>query len=49
LVPEINLGQLVKMVRARYLVDARSFPKIQGQPFKESEIVAGIKQQLEAN
>jgi 2-oxoglutarate/2-oxoacid ferredoxin oxidoreductase subunit alpha len=49
LVPEINLGQLVKLIRARYLVDARSFPKIQGQPFKESEIVAGIKQQLEAN
>jgi 2-oxoglutarate ferredoxin oxidoreductase subunit alpha len=49
LVPEINLGQLVKLIRARYLVDARSFPKIQGQPFKESEIVVGIKQQLEAN
>jgi 2-oxoglutarate ferredoxin oxidoreductase subunit alpha len=49
LVPEINLGQLVKLIRARYLVDARSFPKIQGQPFKESEIVAGIKQLLEAN
>jgi 2-oxoglutarate ferredoxin oxidoreductase subunit alpha len=49
LVPELNLGQLVKMIRARYLVDARSFPKIQGQPFKESEIVLAIKQQLEAN
>jgi 2-oxoglutarate ferredoxin oxidoreductase subunit alpha len=49
LVPELNLGQLVKLLRARYLVDARSFPKIQGQPFKESEIVAAIKQQLESN
>jgi 2-oxoglutarate ferredoxin oxidoreductase subunit alpha len=49
LVPEINLGQLVKLLRARYLVDARSYPKIQGQPFKESEIIAGIKQQLESN
>ena len=49
LVPELNLGQLVKLLRARYLVDARSFPKIQGQPFKESEIVRAIKQQLEAN
>jgi 2-oxoglutarate ferredoxin oxidoreductase subunit alpha len=49
LVPELNLGQLVKLIRARYLVDARSFPKIQGQPFKEQEIVAAIKQQLEAN
>jgi 2-oxoglutarate ferredoxin oxidoreductase subunit alpha len=49
LVPELNLGQLVKLLRARYLVDVRSFPKIQGQPFKESEIVQAIKQQLEAN
>ncbi|HKU39213.1 MAG TPA: 2-oxoacid:acceptor oxidoreductase subunit alpha [Polyangiales bacterium] len=49
LVPEINLGQLVKLLRARYLVDARSFAKIQGQPFKESEIVTAIKQQLESN
>ncbi len=49
LVPEINLGQLVKLLRAKYLVDAKSFPKIQGQPFKESEIVFAIKQILEAN
>jgi 2-oxoglutarate ferredoxin oxidoreductase subunit alpha len=49
LVPELNLGQLVKLVRARYLIDARSYPKIQGQPFKESEIVQAIKQQLESN
>ncbi|MGD8860598.1 MAG: 2-oxoacid:acceptor oxidoreductase subunit alpha [Myxococcales bacterium] len=49
LVPEINLGQLVNLIRARYLVDARSLPKIQGQPFKESEILAAIESQLEAN
>jgi len=39
----------VKLVRARYLVDARAYTKIQGQPFKESEIVQAIKQQLETN
>jgi 2-oxoglutarate ferredoxin oxidoreductase subunit alpha len=49
LVPELNLGQLVKLIRARYLVDAKSYPKIQGQPFKESEIVQAIKAQLEAH
>jgi 2-oxoglutarate ferredoxin oxidoreductase subunit alpha len=49
LVPELNLGQLVKLLRARYLVDVRSYPKIQGQPFKESEIISAIKQQLESN
>jgi 2-oxoglutarate ferredoxin oxidoreductase subunit alpha len=49
LVPELNLGQLVKLIRARYLVDAKSYPKIQGKPFKETEIVEAIKAQLEAH
>jgi 2-oxoglutarate/2-oxoacid ferredoxin oxidoreductase subunit alpha len=49
LVPELNLGQLVKLIRARYLVDAKSYPKIQGQPFKEAEIIDAIRAQLEAN
>jgi 2-oxoglutarate ferredoxin oxidoreductase subunit alpha len=39
LVPEMNLGQLVKLVRAEYLVDAHGLNKIQGRPFKVSEIV----------
>ncbi len=40
LVPEMNLGQLVRLLRAEYLVDAIGFNKIQGRPFKVSEIVA---------
>ena len=40
LVPEMNLGQLVRLIRAEYLVDAIGFNKIQGRPFKVSEIVA---------
>jgi len=39
LVPEINLGQLVRVLRAEFLVDAIGFNKIQGRPFKVSEIV----------
>ena len=42
LVPEMNLGQLCKMVRAEFLVDARPVTKVQGQPFKASEIEAAI-------
>jgi len=38
LVPEINLGQLVRLLRAEYLVDAVAFNKVQGRPFKVSEI-----------
>ena len=49
LVPELNLGQLSTLIRAKYLVDARPFNKIQGKPFKESEIFEAIKAQLEAN
>jgi 2-oxoglutarate ferredoxin oxidoreductase subunit alpha len=39
LVPEINLGQLVKILRAEYLVDAIGHNQVQGRPFKVSEIV----------
>ncbi|HEY6395169.1 MAG TPA: 2-oxoacid:acceptor oxidoreductase subunit alpha, partial [Candidatus Binataceae bacterium] len=48
MVPELNLGQLVKMVRADYLIDAFGFNKIQGRPFKVSELVNRITSALEA-
>jgi len=38
LVPELNLGQLSMILRARYLVDVVGLNKVQGQPFKTSEI-----------
>jgi 2-oxoglutarate ferredoxin oxidoreductase subunit alpha len=45
-VPEMNLGQLLWVLRARYLVDAEGFNKIQGKPFKQSEIEARIEEAL---
>ncbi|HEX3775657.1 MAG TPA: 2-oxoacid:acceptor oxidoreductase subunit alpha [Polyangiaceae bacterium] len=48
LVPELNLGQLVKLVRSQYLVPAESFPKVQGQPFKISELEERIRQMMES-
>jgi 2-oxoglutarate ferredoxin oxidoreductase subunit alpha len=48
LVPELNLGQLVKMIRTTYLVPAESLPKVQGQPFKISELEDKIRQVLES-
>ncbi len=42
LVPECNLGQLSKLVRAEYLVDARSMTKVQGQPFRAAEIEKAV-------
>ncbi len=41
-VPELNMGQLLKVLRAKYLVPAKGINKIKGQPFKVSEIVAGV-------
>jgi 2-oxoglutarate ferredoxin oxidoreductase subunit alpha len=49
LIPEMNLGQLSLLVRARYLKDAISFNKVQGQPFTRQEILAKIQQILEPN
>lgn len=43
-VAEMNLGQLVKVIRAEYLVDAEGLNKIQGKPFKVSEICAKIEE-----
>ncbi len=47
LVPEMNMGQLSFVLRGKYLVDAQGFNKIQGQPFKQSEIEAKIDEILE--
>ena len=38
LVPEMNLGQLSMLLRARYLVDVKSYTKVSGLPFKAEEL-----------
>ena len=43
-VPELNLGQLSKILRATYLVDAKGINKVQGKPFKVSELVSRIEE-----
>ncbi len=45
-VPEMNLGQLRWVLRAKYLVDAEGLNKVQGKPFKQSEIEAKIEEVL---
>jgi 2-oxoglutarate ferredoxin oxidoreductase subunit alpha len=42
LIPEMNRGQLALLIRGRYLVDARSFTKVQGQPIFAEELEAEI-------
>jgi 2-oxoglutarate ferredoxin oxidoreductase subunit alpha len=38
LIPELNLGQLLMLIRARYLVDATGYNKVRGKPFRIAEI-----------
>jgi 2-oxoglutarate ferredoxin oxidoreductase subunit alpha len=45
-VPEMNLGQLNSLLRARYLLKTVPLNKVTGQPFKVSEITAKVKQVL---
>jgi 2-oxoglutarate ferredoxin oxidoreductase subunit alpha len=47
LVPEMNMGQLLMVLRAKYLVDAQGYNKIQGKPFKETEIEQKIEEMLD--
>jgi 2-oxoglutarate ferredoxin oxidoreductase subunit alpha len=42
LVPEMNCGQLVKLIRAKYLLPAEGFSKVQGLPFTTTELKAKI-------
>jgi 2-oxoglutarate ferredoxin oxidoreductase subunit alpha len=46
LVPELNNGQLVKILRSEFLIDARPLNKIQGLPFMASEIEAAVQDLL---
>ena len=46
LIPELNNGQLIKIIRDKFLVDAKAFNKIMGIPFTKHELVDEIKKML---
>jgi 2-oxoglutarate ferredoxin oxidoreductase subunit alpha len=46
LVPELNMGQLLWVLRAKYLVNAVGLNKIQGRPFKQNELDQKIEEML---
>jgi 2-oxoglutarate ferredoxin oxidoreductase subunit alpha len=46
LVPEINNGQLIKIIRDQYLVDAKGYNKIMGIPITKTEMVMKMKEML---
>jgi len=47
LVPEMNTGQLLTVLRSEFLVDAEGLNKVTGQPFMVSEIEAAVRDRLE--
>ncbi|MFI6038702.1 2-oxoacid:acceptor oxidoreductase subunit alpha [Streptomyces sp. NPDC051315] len=46
-IPEMNLGQLATLIRARYLVDARSYNQVNGMPFKAEQLAAALKEAID--
>lgn len=44
LIPEINNGQLIKIIRDQYLVDAKGYNKIMGIPITKGELVTAVKE-----
>ena len=46
LIPEMNLGQLAMLIRARFLVDAMSYTSVRGLPFKAVELAEAIREVL---
>jgi 2-oxoglutarate ferredoxin oxidoreductase subunit alpha len=48
LIPEMNLGQLLQLVRAEFLVDAIGYNRVRGLPFKSSELAEAITALVEA-
>ncbi|KAA3605061.1 MAG: 2-oxoacid:acceptor oxidoreductase subunit alpha [Planctomycetota bacterium] len=43
LIPEMNRGQLARVIRSEYLIEVESFPKVQGRPFTAVEILERVK------
>lgn len=46
LIPELNNGQLIKIIRDKYFIDAKGLNKIQGMPFTSEELLVKIKSLL---
>ncbi|MBI3748331.1 MAG: 2-oxoacid:acceptor oxidoreductase subunit alpha [Chloroflexi bacterium] len=49
LVPEVNLGQLSLLIRARYLIDAIGYNRVRGKPFRIVEIIEEADRLLAEN
>ena len=46
LVPEINMGQFIKLIRSEYLVDAKGLNQVNGKPISASKIVETVNEMI---
>ncbi|MEV0907177.1 2-oxoacid:acceptor oxidoreductase subunit alpha [Streptomyces hokutonensis] len=46
-IPEMNLGQLATLVRAKYLVDAHPYNQVNGMPFKAEQLATALKEAID--
>ncbi|WP_369162311.1 2-oxoacid:acceptor oxidoreductase subunit alpha [Streptomyces sp. R02] len=48
-VPEMNLGQLATLIRAKYLIAARSYTQVNGMPFKAEQLATALKEAIDGH
>ncbi|MEU0103732.1 2-oxoacid:acceptor oxidoreductase subunit alpha, partial [Streptomyces sp. NPDC006267] len=48
IVPEMNLGQLAMLLRAKYLIDAHTYNQVNGMPFKAEQLATALKEAIDA-
>jgi len=46
LIPEINMGQLIKIIRSEYLVDAKGLNQVNGKPISASRIIEKVNEMV---
>jgi 2-oxoglutarate ferredoxin oxidoreductase subunit alpha len=47
LIPEINTGQLARVIRDKFLIDVKQYNKIQGTPITKSELTHAVRELLD--
>ena len=47
LIPELNMGQLLSIIRAKFLIDAKGYNSIKGKPFSSNKLLQEIKKYIE--
>ena len=46
IIPELNTGQLIKLIRERFLIDAKGINKVAGEPFTAQELEEKIEEKI---